>query len=164
MQQTRCNLYAEGAAEDHIGECVDGRALAGTTGVDITPWFSQQVSCRPRHPRMMKMSFRSDHRALEPYFLPNVEWVTLGRKNFPTFGTAMASKGFQDRHSSSWMALLLCIVGYWPQNCTEASACLGLNQLRSMYLCLVPLLPFLWAVSLCSPEHRNFGNADSCRS
>jgi len=28
---------------------------------------------------------------------------------------AMVSKGFQKRLSSSWMALLLFIVGYWPQ-------------------------------------------------
>ena len=50
------------------------------------------------------------------------------------------------------------------KNCTEASACLGLNQLCYKYLCLVPLLPSLWAVSLCSPEHQNSGTVDSYRS
>jgi hypothetical protein len=39
----------------------------------------------------------------------------FGQSWFGQVGIAMVSKAFQKRLSSSWMALLLFIVGYWPQ-------------------------------------------------
>jgi len=83
-------------------------------------------------------------------------YLALGQPQPHCWGLLFVLPCLQNRHNSSWMPLLLFMVGYWPQ---RLQWIIGVPRPE-------PTLPplCLWAVFWGSPAHRNSGNDGSYRS
>ena len=93
----------------------------------------------------------------------NISGLFLSGRNLLQGADAVLKASKSGSALRGWLCYSL-LLDISRKNCTEAWACLGLNPLRYNYPYHVPLLISLWAVSLCSPEHRNSCTVDSYRS